>query len=170
MATTIPIEPFLKDFAAQTERIIGSIITKKGVKISDTSQKNIVVQVLKTASGFNVEYLYRNALRFADMGVGRGWDHGIKISAKSYSTALSKFKSRRPKNITNRPAFASIHRLEEALAVEIQDIAVSTLLDGFQQMDLDPRIKNGLLVRSIQRSGQDRNSSADRKRFNKLKN
>lgn len=167
--TTVPIEPFLIDFAKQTEKIIGSIIIKKGVKISDTSQKNIVVQVLKTATGFNVEYLYRNSLRFADMGVGRGWDHGVKISAQSYSAVLGKFKSRKRKNITNRPAFASIHRLEEALAVEIEDIAVKTLLDGFQDMNLDPRIKNGLLVRMMQRSGQDRNSSADRKKFNKLK-
>ena len=92
--TTIPIEPFLKDFAAQTEKIIGSIIIKKGVKISDTSQKNIVIQVLKTASGYNVEYLYRNSLRFTSMGVGRGWDHGVKISARS-----PKYSRHRPATI-----------------------------------------------------------------------
>lgn len=167
MATTLPIEPFLLDFAKTTEKIIGSIIIKKGVKISDTSQKNIVIQVIKNATGFNVEYLYRNSLRFADMGVGRGFDHGVRISANSYRKGLDQFKSRKKKNIVNRPSFASIHRLEEALAVEIEDIAVSSLMDGFEALNIDNRLKNALLVRLLQRSSQDRNSSADRKRFKK---
>lgn len=165
MQSTLPIEPFLLDFAKHTEKIIGSIIIKKGVKISDTSQKNIVIEVIKTSTGFNVEYLYRNSLRFADMGAGRGWHLGVRISAKARKESLLKFQSRKKKNITNRPSFASVHRLEESLAVEIQDIALESIMEGFEKMNLDPRLKNALLVKSIMRSGDVKLSSADRKKF-----
>lgn len=167
--STLPIEPFLIEFAKQSERIIGSIIIKKGVKVSDKTQKNIVISVVSTTTGYNVEFWYRNSLRWVDMGVRPGYVHGIKITVEGYKKAL-KGKNQgivKPKKITNRPSFARIHALEDALAVEIEDIAISTIMDQFRAWALDPRIKNALLVRHIQRKDAGANSSKSRKMFEK---
>jgi hypothetical protein len=142
--STLPIQPFLEDFARQTERIIGSIIKKKGITVSDTSQKNIVVAVVKTTTGFNLDFMYRSSLRFTSMGAGRGWSRGIKITAQGYQKALSSLKSRRQKDATNRPAFARIHRLEEALSVQIHDIAVNEIIENFEQLGLNNQ--NGISI------------------------
>jgi hypothetical protein len=158
--STLPIQPFLEDFARQTERIIGSIIKKKGIIISDTSQKNIVVAVVKTTTGYDVEFLYRNSLRFTSMGAGRGWSHGVKISASGYQKALSSMKSRRQKDATNRPAFARIHRLEEALALEIEDLAVNQIKQNFEDLS---REQKGLIVKSLTRNPSI--SLANRRKF-----
>lgn len=151
MQSTLPIEPFLQDFARETERIIGSIIIKKGIKISDTSQKNIVVAVVNTTTGFNVDFMYRDSLRFTSMGAGRGWDHGVKISAGGYRNALKPFKARKQKDATNRSSFARIHRLEEALAVEIEDMAVNQIMDNFEDMS---REQQGLIVKTLTRDAK----------------
>ncbi len=159
----LDIEPFLQDFALQTEKIIGAIIIKKGVKISDTTQKNIIVNVLKTVTGFDIEFAYRVSLRFADMGVGKGYHKGTKITVAS----TEKFKVRRKKNIVNRPSFARAHLLEEALAVEIETIAVESLASQFKQLAIDPRQKAALLVRHIQRTEGGRPTSKTRKMFSR---
>jgi hypothetical protein len=149
MQAKLDIQPFLEDFARQSERIIGSIIKKKGIKISDTSQKNILVEVIKTTTGYDVEFLYRNSLRFTSMGAGRGWERGVKINAQSYRDRLKPMRSRRQKDATNRPAFGRIHRLEEALAVEIQDLTVNQLMDNFENMS---REQKGLIVKTLTRN------------------
>ena len=149
MQATLDIQPFLEDFARESERIIGSIIIKKGIKISDTSKKNILVEVVKTATGYDVEFLYRNSLRFTSMGAGRGWDHGIKINARKYQTSLKPFRVRRQKDATNRSAFGRIHRLEEAISVQIQDLAVNQIMDNFEDLSRDQK---GLIVKSLNRN------------------
>lgn len=160
MQATLDIQPFLEDFARESERIIGSIIIKKGIKISDTSKKNILVEVVKTATGYDVEFLYRNSLRFTSMGAGRGWDHGIKINAQKYQKSLKPFRVRRKKDATNRPAFGRIHRLEEALAVQIQDLAVNQIIDNFEDFS---REQKALIVKSLTRNPSV--SLANRRKF-----
>lgn len=164
----VDIEPFLIDFAKQSERIIGSIIVKKGVVISDKTQQNILVRVVKTITGFDIEFLYRPSLRFADMGVGNGWHKGTKLNLKpEHLNGKEKFRVRKPKNIVNRPVFARAHLLEEALAVEIESIAVESIMQQLDQIGLDERQKKALIVRHIMRKEGDRISKSTLNKYKK---
>ncbi len=126
-----------------------------------------MISVVANTTGFVMEFWYRNSLRWVDMGVRPGYSQGKKITVEGYQKAL-KGKNKgivTQKRITNRPSFARVHALEEALAVEIEDIAISNIMEQFQAWALDPRITNALLVRHIQRKDAGANSRKSRKMF-----
>lgn len=122
---TAEILEYLKDWAESTEKIIGKAIDKAGVKISEPDQKNILIDVIQNGlDSIHVNISARDALRFLDMGAGRGWRKGKKINPTS-----SRKKTENPrikKAVWNRPLYKRIARLQEVVTVKTIEEAVST--------------------------------------------
>lgn len=104
------------DWAESVERIIGAGLKKKKVKISDTSQKNIRLQIIESLSGVvELKFYYRDALRFVDMGAGNGYHKGKKIGR----TDQGNLKGRTKKKILNKPIYIQLARLKSQIAFQL---------------------------------------------------
>lgn len=114
---------FVYDWVDRTEKIIGSMLKKKGVQVSDASRENIKIQVFERASGMiDLHFIYRDSLRFTDMGAGNGYHKGVRVSQSDYRNKLAE-KGRKRKRILMKPIFGRIGVLQEVLKTSIiQDI------------------------------------------------
>lgn len=114
---------FVYDWVERTEKIIGSMLKKKGVQVSDVTRENIKIQVLERSSGMiDLHFIYRDSLRFTDMGAGRGYSLGKRISQAEYRAKLEE-KGRKRKRILMKPIFGRLAVLQEVLKTSIiQDI------------------------------------------------
>lgn len=115
-------EEFLLEWVESTERIIGAGLKKKGVVVSDPSRENIRLRLLmQTAAYAEIHFIYRDSLRFTDMGAGRGYHKGQRITQAQYRQEIA--KGRRRKRITNKPIYGRIAQLQQVVAAKvIQDV------------------------------------------------
>lgn len=118
---TPEILEYVKDWATSTEKIVGSRLKKEGVEISHPELQNIVIDILQTSlTSLRIQIKARDALLYTQMGAGRGWRKGVKLS-----TSDSK-GSRRRKPIWNKPIYSQIAKLSEVIALqkisEVRDI------------------------------------------------
>lgn len=114
---------FVYDWVERTEKIIGSMLKKRGVQVSDASRENIRIKIFERSSGMiDLHFLYRDSLRFTDMGAGRGYHKGVRVTQADYRAKLEE-KGRKRKRILMRPIFKRIVVLQEVLKTSIlQDI------------------------------------------------
>lgn len=108
----------VQDSAEKTEKIVGSKYARAVKKISDKTRRTITVPVTENDDIITVQYVYRDAVRFRDMGAGRGFHKGRPNSATARG-------NRRPTKISNRPIHAQINRLSETVDGAIVDFAVN---------------------------------------------
>ena len=114
---------FINDWIQSTERIIGAGLKRNRVKISNTSQKNIRIRLVQSLSNtLTLEFHFRDALRFVDMGAGRGYHKGSKIGRTA-----SNGKERRKKRIMNKPLYSRLARLQEGVAFSLIEEFTATL-------------------------------------------
>jgi hypothetical protein len=116
------VTEFAYEWAEGTEKIVGAMLGKKGVIISDTSKTNIQIRVNEKSGGkLEIDIMYRDSLRFTEMGAGRGYHKGQRITAKSYRDGLDKARIR--KKILMKPIFGRIAMLHSVVAAKlIRDI------------------------------------------------
>lgn len=107
----------VQDSAEKTEKIVGSKYARAVRKISDKTRRTITVPVTESDDVITVQYVFRDAVRFSDMGAGRGFHKGRPNSVTVRGT-------RRAKKISNRPIHAQINRLSETVDGAIVDFAV----------------------------------------------
>ncbi|MER0442187.1 hypothetical protein [Emticicia sp. W12TSBA100-4] len=114
---------FVYDWVERTEKIIGSMLKKRGVQVSDASRENIRIKIFERSSGMiDLHFLYRDSLRFTDMGAGRGYHKGVRVTQADYRAKLAE-KGRKRKRILMRPIFGRLAVLQEVLKTSIvQDI------------------------------------------------
>lgn len=114
---------FVYDWVERTEKIIGSMLKKRGVQVSNASRENIRIKIFERSSGMiDLHFLYRDSLRFTDMGAGRGYTKGVRVTQADYRAKLEE-KGRKRKRILMRPIFKRIVVLQEVLKTSIiQDI------------------------------------------------
>lgn len=114
---------FVYDWVERTEKIIGSMLSKKGVQVSDASRENIRIRIFERSSGMiDLHFLYRDSLRFTDMGAGSGYHKGVRVTQADYRAKLEE-KGRKRKRILMKPIFGRIGVLQEVLKTSIiQDI------------------------------------------------
>ncbi len=104
------------EWAETVEKIIGAGLKKKKIKISDTSQRNIRIKIIESISGITeVQFYYRDALRFVDMGAGNGYHKGKKIGR----TDADNLKGRKPKKILNKPLYTQLARLKSQIVFQL---------------------------------------------------
>jgi len=120
------IMAYVVDWAASTERIVGHAIKKAGIEISEAGQRNITIDVIQEAfDTIGIRILARDALRFVDMGAGRGWRKGTKIinprTRMSYDP-----NPRIKKSIWNKPLYKRISRLQEVVSIKTIETTLST--------------------------------------------
>ena len=113
---------FIQDWITSTERIIGAGLKRNRVKISDTSQKNIRIKLIQSLDNLSIEFHFRDALRFVDMGAGRGYHKGVKVGRSEIGS-----KPRRKKRIMNKPLYSRIARLQEGVAFSLIEEFTITL-------------------------------------------
>jgi len=123
---------YVKAWAESLERIVGAALIKRGVIISDRTKRNITVTVLrKTLSNVGIEISTRDALRFIDMGAGRGWHKGKRTSQYAYRKRLNEGANAKPrvkKIVFNKPIYKQIARLGDVVATAITEKAIDNLL------------------------------------------
>lgn len=107
----------VQESAEKTEKIVGSKYARAVKKISDRTRRTITVPVSENDDVITVQYIFRDAVRFRDMGAGRGFHKGRPDSAAIRG-------SRRPANISNRPIHRQINLLSETVNGAIVDFAV----------------------------------------------
>ena len=114
---------FVYDWAERTEKIIGSMLSKKGVQVSDATRENIRIKIFERSNGMiDLHFLYRDSLRFTDMGAGSGYHKGVRVTQGDYRAKIEE-KGRKRKRILMKPIFGRIAVLEEVLKTSIvQDI------------------------------------------------
>lgn len=105
---------FILDWIVSTERIIGAGLKRNRVKFSDNTQKNIRIKLIESLENISLEFHFRDALRFVDMGAGRGYHKGLKIGRTTITT-----KARLKKKIMNKPLYGRIARLQEGIAISL---------------------------------------------------
>lgn len=111
------------DWVERTEKVIGSMLKKRGVQVSDTSRENIKIKIFERSSGIiDLHFIYRDSLRFTDMGAGNGYHKGTRTTQAEYRTKLEE-KGRKRKRILMKPIFSRLGVLQEVLKTSIiQDI------------------------------------------------
>jgi hypothetical protein len=99
------------------------MLKKRGVQVSDASRENIRIQIFERSSGMiDLHFLYRDSLRFTDMGAGRGYHKGVRVTQAEYRAKLEE-KGRKRKRILMKPIFGRLAVLQEVLKTSIlQDI------------------------------------------------
>jgi hypothetical protein len=123
---TREILDYLDTWAKSTEKIVGAAIRKAGVTISEPDQRNILIDIFqKGLDTIGIEIIASDVLRFLDMGAGRGWRKGKKISPQ-FTRKNDKSNPRIKKSVWNRPLYKRIARLQEVVTVKIIEEAVST--------------------------------------------
>lgn len=107
------------EWVETTEKIIGAGLRKKKVKISDTSRKNIRIQVIESLkNSVEIHFFFRDALRFVDMAAGNGYHKGKKIGRIDTNA-----KGRRKKKIINKPLYTQLARLTGQISTKILEEA-----------------------------------------------
>lgn len=107
----------VQESAEKTEKIVGSKYARAVKNISDKTRRTITVPVSESDDVITVQYVFRDAVRFRDMGAGRGFHKGRPDSATIRG-------SRRPATISNRPIHRQINLLSETVDGAIVDFAV----------------------------------------------
>lgn len=121
------IMAYVANWAASTEKIVGYAIKKSGIKVSEASQRNITIDVIQGAfDTIGIKIIARDALRFVDMGAGRGWHKGKKVSVNTSSRKKKTENPRIKKSIWNRPLYKRIARLQEVVTVQTIEKVIST--------------------------------------------
>lgn len=115
-------EDFLYEWVESTEKIIGSVIIKKGVKISQPDQKNISISLQAMGKGiYELTFSARQTLRFVDMGAGPGYEKGVRSPTTSTRTPIN--SGRKPKKILTRPFFGRLNALQSVLVAYVTQMA-----------------------------------------------
>jgi hypothetical protein len=115
-------EDFLYEWVESTENIIGSVIIKKGVKISEPDQENISIALEALGKGiYDITYSARQSLRFVDMGAGPGYSKGVR--SPTTSTRLPINSGRKPKKILTKPFFGRLNALQSVLVAYVTQMA-----------------------------------------------
>lgn len=115
-------EDFLYEWIESTEKIIGSVIIKKGVKISQPDQENISIAVQTLGKGiFELTFQARQSLRFVDMGAGPGYEKGVRSPSNSTRTPIN--SGRKPKKILTKPFFGRLNALQSVLVAHVTQMA-----------------------------------------------
>ena len=126
------IEEYLKFWAERTERIVGAKLKKYKVIISEPDQKNIVIDIFRKAlSTIGITISMRDALRFVDMGAGRGYNKGRATSQRQYRKYISKPRIR--KAVFNRPIYSAIANLSDVLTLSITNIVQKEIMPNEQK-------------------------------------
>lgn len=122
-------------WASATESVVERVIRRRKLKVSRPDKKNIDIIVYRRGDDVVNDFVFRNALRYVDMGAGRGYMKGKRITDastakrsyykvgktfKKYKTKLSA-RGRRAKKIITRPIYARIHELQEVMGVTMGD-------------------------------------------------
>lgn len=113
---------YVYEWAYGTEKVVGSLMKKYGVVFSDNSRVNIKIEVVEKSGGLiEVQIMYRDSLRFTEMGAGNGYRKGKRITSQEYRNQLEKGRIR--KKILMKPIFSRIGRLQSVVAAKLmQDI------------------------------------------------
>ncbi|MEA5459096.1 hypothetical protein VB796_08615 [Arcicella sp. LKC2W] len=115
-------EDFLYEWIESTEKIIGSVIIKKGVKVSDPDQENIRLILQNLGQGlYEITFISRESLRFVDMGAGSGYNKGVRQPSKS--TREPTASARKPKKILTKPFFSRLNSLQSVLVSYVTQMA-----------------------------------------------
>ena len=92
---------------------------RQKVKISEPDQKNILISVLESGlNNIRITISARDALRFVDMGAGRGWHKGVPLNP------ISTGKGRVKKPVWNKPLYKRIARLQEVVTATLIEKAI----------------------------------------------
>lgn len=112
------------EWAETVEKIIGAGLKKKKVKISEPDRKNIRIQIIESLNDVvELQFYYRDALRFVDMGAGNGYHKGKKINPSKIAEGTK--KGRRKKSILNKPLYTQLARLQGQLIINIQESIIA---------------------------------------------
>lgn len=115
---------FLEGWIPSTEGIVGSTLKKHKVKISQTNKQNIRIDLERHQDMLiMLKVRYRDSLRYTDMGAGRGYSKGQRITNASYAAALGR---RKRKPIVNKPVWRRLFGLQRVIAGKITDTLIST--------------------------------------------
>jgi hypothetical protein len=127
---------YVTEWAESTEKIVGSAIKKANLTLSEPAARNISIQVIQQGlDSVGIKIYARDALRFVDMGAGRGWHKGKRVA--NTTTARSTPPSNRVKKIVwNKPIYARIQRLHEVVTASVVENAIETLKDSFLESHL----------------------------------
>jgi hypothetical protein len=118
---------WLHGTATSTERKIGASMKRYKVKFSEPDRRNIFIRVLEQTYGVEIAAIFRDGLRFADMGVGRNYTKSGRLTQKEHRAAIGN-RQRVPKPITNRNLYAMVHRIEEVAAGALSESAVDAFV------------------------------------------
>ena len=106
---------FIRDWIQSTERIVGAALKRNRVKFSDNTKANIRIRIVDNLkNNLSLEFYFRDALRFVDMGAGKGYHKGTKIGRTTINTVL-----RKKKKILNKPLYSRLARLQEGVIFSI---------------------------------------------------
>ena len=106
------------DWVERTVKILGANMAKRGVKFSDPGSPNVRILIIDSLKGkISLHFYYRDALRFVDMGSGRGYTKGRRITQDDYRNAIRSRRARKP--ILNKPIYGRLNQLLEAVAGKI---------------------------------------------------
>ena len=113
----------LEEWVESTERVIGAGLKKNGVWVSDPARANIRIKIIESIGGIvELHFVYRDSLRFSEMGAGNGYHKGTRVTSQQYRQALD--KGRKRKKILMKPIFRRIAGLQTVVAAKlIQDIS-----------------------------------------------
>lgn len=113
---------YTKDWSKRTGKILGKRTVKSGVIFSNPNRKNFSITPTQTQKGITVEFIYRNALRFTDAGLGRGYHKGKRVGG---GTKVG--KGRKRKNFLNRVIRRRIYQLSEVVQGKtVENILISS--------------------------------------------
>lgn len=106
---------FIRDWIQSTERIVGAALKRNRVKFSDNTKANIRIRIVDNLkNNLSLEFYFRDALRFVDMGAGKGYHKGTKMGRTTITTIL-----RKKKKILNKPLYSRLARLQEGVIFSI---------------------------------------------------
>lgn len=113
---------YLNTWIQSTERIIGAALKRNRVKFTDNTQKNIRIRLVDELKGnVSLEFFFRDALRFVDMGAGNGYHKGTKLGRTTLKTIL-----RKKKKVMNKPLYTQLAKLSEGITnVIIEEFTTS---------------------------------------------
>lgn len=105
------IDSLLFDWILSTEKVVGARLKKFNVRVSDNTRKNIRIELVQAANR-EVNFYYRDSLKYVDMGARPGYRNGVPLSTRTDKKSI-----RKP--IMNKGIFPRLSKLQGIVTGQI---------------------------------------------------
>lgn len=115
----------IQKLAQNTSASVSKAIRK--YKLNTSTSESVIITITQFGqSNYRIVFDFRASLMFQDMGAGKGWSKGVKLTQATYELSLITNSVRKQKILVNKKIYWMINALKDVGKVDIIDQTISS--------------------------------------------